>query len=87
MDSNMTIYGLFNPPTKIELKGSTATIRELLEQLARLCKTVEFISADEIGTDIQTMLVNEKEHYYLDAELNEGDKVMVMVEMAPLGGG
>ncbi len=87
VDSNMSIYGLFQPPMEIELEGSKATLRELLEELSDLCKAVEFISDDNLGSDIDTILVNDKEHYYLDANLNDGDKVMVMVEMAPLGGG
>jgi len=87
VDSNMAIYGVFQPPIEIELKGSKATLKELLEELSDLCPSVEFISSDEIGNDIQTVLVNEKEHYYLNTNLNEGDKIMIMVEMAPLGGG
>jgi len=87
VDSNMTIYGVFDPPAKIELKGSRATLKELLKELSDLCKSVEFIHGDEIGSDVQTILVNETEHYYLDTPINEGDKIMVKVEMAPLGGG
>jgi molybdopterin converting factor small subunit len=87
VDSNMTIYGVFQPPIEVNLKGEKSTLRALLEELARLCASVEFINGDELGNDIQTVLVNDKEHYYLNTNLNDGDKVMVMVEMAPLGGG
>ncbi len=87
VDSNMAIYGVFQPPIEIKLTGSKATLRELLEELTKLCASVEFINGDELGSDIQTVLVNDKEHYYLNTNLNDGDKVMVMVEMAPLGGG
>ncbi len=87
VDSNMTIHGIFQPPIEIELGGSEATLRELLEELARLCASVEFINGDELGNDIQTVLINDKERYYLDTKLNDGDKINVMVEMAPLGGG
>jgi len=87
VDSNMAVYGLFQPPIEIELKGPTASLTELLKELSDLCKSVEFIKDDNLGSDIDTILVNGKEHYYLDTNLNDGDKVMVMVEMAPLGGG
>ena len=87
VDSNMAIYGVFQPPIQIELDRSGATLEELLEELSDLCPSVEFIRDDELGSDIQTVLVNEKEHYNLNTNLNEGDKVMIMVEMAPLGGG
>ena len=40
-----------------------------------------------IGNDIEVVSVNGKEHYHLDTNLKEGDKVMIMVEMAPIGGG
>ena len=87
VDSNMSIYGLFQPPVEIELKGSTPNLRELLHVLSDLCKSVEFIRDDNMGSDVDRILVNNKEHYYLDTSLNDGDEVMVMVEMAPLGGG
>ena len=59
----------------------------LLQELSYLCSTVEFIRYDELGSDIQVILVNDKECYDLDTNLNDGDQVTVMVEVTPLGGG
>ena len=87
VDSNMTIYGEFHPPVEIELGGQKATLKELLEKLSLMCKSVEFTKDNELGSDVQKVLVNDKEQISLDAHLNDGDKVMVVVEMAPLGGG
>lgn len=85
--SNMAIYGVFEPPVKIELEEPKATLRKLLEVLTDLCESVEFISDDEVGSDVQAILVNEKECQYLDTPLNADDIVQVIIEMAPLGGG
>ena len=87
VDSNMAIYGVFQPPIEVELRELKPTLKELLEQLSDLCKSVEFIKDSELGSDVETVLVNGQERYYLDTKLEDGDKVMVMVEMAPLGGG
>jgi len=85
--SNMCIYGVFEPPVKIELEEPKATLRKLLEVLTDLCESVEFISDDEVGSDVQAILVNETEYQYLDTPLNADDIVQVIIEMAPLGGG
>ncbi len=87
VDSNMTIYGVFQPPIEVELKGPEATLKELLEQLSHLCQSVEFVRDNELGGDVETIVVNNREHYSLATSLKDGDKVRVMVEMAPLGGG
>ena len=87
VDSNMAIHGVFEPPFEVELTESNNTLRALLEELSDLCQTVEFINGDEIGSDIETVLVNGKEHYYVNINLKEGDKVKIMVQMVPLGGG
>lgn len=87
VDSNMTIYGVFRPPMEIELRRPHATLKELLENLSDRCQSVEFIRGNEIGGDIQAVLVNQVEHHNLNAKLSEGDNIMIMVEMAPLGGG
>lgn len=39
--SNMCIYGVFEPPVKIELEEPKATLRKLLEVLTDLCEIVE----------------------------------------------
>ena len=87
VDSNMTIYGMFQPPIDVELQEPENTLRSLLKGLSGLCQSVDFISRGEIGSDIQKVLVNDEESYSLDAALHDGDKVTVVVEMAPLGGG
>ncbi|GAG08572.1 unnamed protein product [marine sediment metagenome] len=87
VDSNMSIYGVFQPPIDIELQEPENTLRGLLKGLSDLCKSVDFISRGEIGSDIQKVLVNDEESYSLDNALHDGDKVTVVVEMAPLGGG
>ena len=83
----MTIYGEFQPPVEIELNGPETTLKELMDALSKRCKSVEFTTDNELGSDIQTVIVNDKEQIHLDARLNDGDRVMVVVEMAPLGGG
>lgn len=87
IDSNVTIYGVFQPPIDVELQEPENTLRSLLKGLSDLCKSVDFISGGEIGSDIQKVLVNDEESYSLDTALHDGDKVTVVVEMAPLGGG
>lgn len=87
VDSNMTIYGVFQPPVEVELRGAKVTLRDLLHELTELCKSVEFITDNEVGNDIKTILINNKEYYAIDTKLNDGDKVMVIVEVAPIGGG
>lgn len=87
VDSNMMIYGVFQPPVEVEWRGAKATLRDLLHELTESCKSVEFIRDNELGSDIKTILINNKECYAIDTKLNDGDKVMVIVEMAPLGGG
>ena len=87
VDSNMTIYGEFHPPLEIELNKSEATLKELLEALSKRCQSVEFTRDNEMGSDVQTILVNDREQIHPDARLKDGDRVMVVVEMAPLGGG
>ena len=87
VDSNMTIYGEFQPPLEIELNGPEATLKELLEVLSKRCRSVEFTRDNELGSDIKTVLVNDKEQIHPDAHLKDGDRVMVVIEMAPLGGG
>ncbi len=87
VDSNMTIYGEFQPPVEIELNKPDATLKELLEALSKRCQSVEFTRDNELGSDVQTILVNDKEQIHPDAHLKDGDWVMVVIEMAPLGGG
>ncbi len=87
VDSNMAIYGVFEPPIELELRAARTTLRELLKELSVLCQTVEFVRDNELGSDIGTVSVNGKECYQLDTKLEDGDKVMVTVEIAPLGGG
>lgn len=87
VDSNMSIYGVFQPPIDVELQEPENTLTSLLKGLSDLCKSVDFISRGEIGSDLQKVLVNDEESYSLDTALHDGDKVTVVVEMAPLGGG
>ena len=87
VDSNMTIYGVFKPPIDVGLKEPENTLSGLLKGLSDRCVSVAFISGGEIGSDIQKVLVNDEESYSLDTALHDGDKVNVVVEMAPLGGG
>ncbi len=87
VDSNMSIYGVFQSPVDVELKEPETTLRSLLKELSDRCISIDFISRGEIGSDIQKVLVNGKESYSLDTALHDGDKVTVVVEMAPLGGG
>ncbi|MFC1872001.1 hypothetical protein ACFLYF_06375, partial [Chloroflexota bacterium] len=84
---NMAIYGEFQPPAEIELSVTKATLKDLLGALSKLCPSVEFTRGNELGSDIKTVLVNNKEQIHLDARLSDGNRVMVVVEMAPLGGG
>ena len=87
VDSNMTIYGEFQPPVEMELAGTEATLKELLVALSKRYQSVEFTRDNELGSDIQKVLVNDKEQLHPDAHLKDGDRVMVVIEMAPLGGG
>ena len=87
VDSNLVMPPLFKPPTQIELKDSGATLKGLLEELSCLSKILEFISGDKIGENIQTVLINGKEQFSLNTKLNEGDKIMIVVGIEPIGGG
>ena len=87
VDFNMAIEGVFEPPIQMELEGSRATVKDLLEHLSNLCPWIEFISGDELGSDIQAVLVNEKEHFSLNTNLNEGDKVKIIIEIPAVAGG
>lgn len=92
VDSNIEITGVFKPPKVVELLGPEASLRELLQELSRLCRTIEFINtaATDIGSDIDEIFVNGREcplSEHLDTALREGDKVLVRVLVAPLGGG
>ena len=87
VDSNMAIYGVFQPPVDVELQKSESTLSSLLKKLSDQCVSVDFMSQGEIGSDIQKVLINDEESYSLDTALHDGDKVTVVVEMAPLGGG
>ncbi len=91
VDSNIKVQGVFETPIEVELKGSNATLKELLETLSDLCKTIDFIKSDDIGDDIFKVLLNGTEYQFLPqglkTSLNEGDKIMVEVEVSPLGGG
>lgn len=87
VNSNMKIYGAFEPPIDVDLKEPENTLKSLFEGLSDRCISVDFISDGEIGSDIQKVLVNDEETYSLDTALHDGDKVTMVVEMAPLGGG
>ena len=86
--SNIKIYGVFEPLVKIELEGAKSTLRHLLEFIQdRTGGSLEFITDGEIGSDVQAVLINDKEYHQLDTALANGDEVAVVIEMAPLGGG
>ena len=87
VDSNMAIYGVFQPPVDVELQEPENTLSSLLKGLSDRCISVDFISRGEIGSDIRKVSVNGEESYSLDTALHDGDRVTVVVEMAPLGGG
>ena len=87
IDSNMTIYGVFQPLIDVELQESGNILRSLLKGLSDLCESLGFISGGEIGSDIQKVLVDDEESYSSDTPLRDADKVTVAVELASLGGG
>lgn len=87
IDSNMTIYGVFQPLIDVELQESGNILRSLLKGLSDLCESLDFIGGGEIGSDIQKVLADDEESYSPDTPLRDGDKVTLAVEMAPLGGG
>ena len=87
IDSNMTIYGVFQPLIDVELQESGNILRGPLKGLSDLCESLDFISGGETGSDIQKVLVDDEESYSPDTPLRDGDKVTAAVEIASLGGG
>lgn len=87
IDSNMTIYEVFQPLIDVELQEAGNILRNLLKGLSDLCESLDFISGGEIGSNIQKVLVDDEESYSPGTPLRYGNKVTVAVEMVPLGGG
>lgn len=83
----MTVYGVFQPPIALELKTPKITLGDLLSELANRCPTIGFFKKYKLGRHVETILLNDKVHYHLETNLNDGDKVMVLFEIEPMGGG
>lgn len=74
IDSNVTIYEVFQPLIDAELQESGNILRSLLKELSVLCESLDFISGGEIGSDIQKLLVDDEESYSPDAPQRDGTR-------------
>ena len=87
VDSNIQIRKVFETPMEVELTGPKVSLGDLFVKLSTLSKSIEFISGRELGKDVEKVLINGKENYFFDTNLNEGDKIVIIIDIAPLGGG
>jgi hypothetical protein len=92
VDSNLYIPKVFEPPIELNFEGGTITLKDVLERLANICMSVQFLKNNgELGFDVDELLLNRKNYFSLEqgllTSLQEGDRVRVEIYMEPLGGG
>ena len=90
--SNLCIAKVFEPPFELDLHGGSHILQDVLKELARRCRSVQFSHDNgDAGDDVEKILLN-GDHYYslprgIRTPVNEHDTVMVQISMDPQGGG
>ena len=91
VDTNFKLTGVFDPPLHMFLDQKNVTLKELLERLDSLWKSVHILHDGELSDDIEELCLNGQRHFslpnHLNTPLKDKDHVWIELYMAPLGGG
>lgn len=92
LDSNLRINRVLEPPVELNFEGEPITLKNILESLANMCTSIEFLTKEgEYGRDVDAMFINDKNYLTLQQGLQvclkDGDRVRVEICMEHLGGG